>query len=244
MNRLKPISGELKYSRVIGTGGIGTGMFFQLEGNDTLGREESRMASLLPYRDYCKLHIMMHYISVLLGSKCSCKPIGSVGDDEAGRNLINEMQSVGIDTEAVKISKTFPTLFSVCYQYPNREGGNITTAESASSMVSAADVDAFFRNMRADSGKEIMLAVPEVPVQSRIRLLQYGRERKSLNVSAVSSSEIDEFDAAGGIILSDFLFINSDEAQKIAGTDKDFIPAAIEKVAAKNPAITLFITDG
>lgn len=52
---------------MIGTGGIGSGMFFALQGNHTLGREESRAGVFLDRRDYCKLHIISHYVKVLLG---------------------------------------------------------------------------------------------------------------------------------------------------------------------------------
>lgn len=244
MNHLKSISGKLTYDHIVGTGGIGSGIFFSLEGNDTLGREESRMASLLPYRDYCKLHIILHYISVLLGENCRCLPIGCVGEDEAGKNLLVEMQSAGIKTDHVKKSKEFPTLFSVCYQYPNREGGNITTAASASNSVLIDDIDSFFLNTKVANSNEIILAVPEVPVRTRIRLLQHGRERNSLNVSAVSSSEVEMFEELGGVELSDLLFINQDEAEKFARTANHIIPEAIQRICSKNPSITLFITAG
>ena len=42
-------------------------MFFALDGNHTLGREESRSGHFLDRRDYCKLHIVSHYVCRLLG---------------------------------------------------------------------------------------------------------------------------------------------------------------------------------
>ncbi len=245
MSVLRAISGSLQYSHIIGTGGIGSGIFFSLEGNDTLGREESRMASLLPYKDYCKLHIILHYISVLLGNeKFECVPIGSVGNDEPGKKLIEEMKRAGMNVDYVKISEEYPTLFSVCYQYPDRDGGNITTLASASSNVSYSDIDQFFSASAIDASKEIILAVPEVPVATRIKLLAYGKERGSLNVSAVSSSEIETFVSAKGIELTDLLFINSHEAAKFASTSKSLINKAIENIVSLNPSITVFITEG
>ena len=66
------------FRRLVGVGGIGTGLFFALEGQHTLGRNESRPARLLNIRDYCKLHIISHYIAILLGAKpaapVSCRP--------------------------------------------------------------------------------------------------------------------------------------------------------------------------
>lgn len=245
MNTLRPISGELKYHHVIGTGGIGSGIFFSLDGNETLGREESRMASLLPYKDYCKLHIMMHYISVLMGNKnFACLPIGSVGNDDPGKMLLQEMKSTGINVNHVKVSDQYPTLFSVCYQYPDRDGGNITTSASASSNVLHSDIDEFFSNCTIDQSKEFILAVPEVPVATRIKLLAYGRSRGSLNVSAVSSSEIESFVSAKGIELTDLLFINMDEAGRFAGNSDGLINSAISNIVMMNSAIQVFITEG
>ncbi|MDB4866389.1 MAG: carbohydrate kinase family protein [Cohnella sp.] len=57
-----------RYSRLIATGGIGSGMVFRLESNHTLGRNESRPGELMPYKDYCKNHIITHYITVMLGA--------------------------------------------------------------------------------------------------------------------------------------------------------------------------------
>ena len=67
MRTLKPIN-SLCYNHIVGTGGIGSGIFFSLEGDHTLGRNESRMGRLEAFRDYCKQHIIMHYIAVLMGS--------------------------------------------------------------------------------------------------------------------------------------------------------------------------------
>ena len=63
-----------RYRALIGTGGIGSGMFFALDGNHTLGREESRSGHFLDRRDYCKLHIVSHYVRRLLGSRLPGDP--------------------------------------------------------------------------------------------------------------------------------------------------------------------------
>ena len=49
----------LAYNHIVGTGGIGSGIFFSMKENDTLGRNESRMATLLPYKDL--LQATYHY---------------------------------------------------------------------------------------------------------------------------------------------------------------------------------------
>jgi sugar/nucleoside kinase (ribokinase family) len=243
----------LVYDHIIGTGGIGSGIFFSLKGNETLGREESRMAALLPYKDYCKQHIIMHYIAVLLeakpGGKFQSFPIGKVGNDQTGKMLINQMMDAGMDTSFVKISGEHATLFSVCYQYPDHAGGNITTDDSASSDVLPADIDDFFSAITNAGNRGIVLAAPEVPVETRIKLLEHGRKRGYLNVAAVQSAEIDEFNHSNGFMLADMLFINLDEAKKVAGADQNDAAEKIALTAIRNlidinADLTVFITCG
>ena len=252
MNALKPISGDsYAYKNIIATGGIGSGIFFQLQGNETLGREESRMGKLLPYRDYCKQHIILHYISVLLGrgnNGFQSHAIGKVGNDATGRALLQQMQESGIVTANVSLSSSRPTLFSVCYLYPDHAGGNITTSESSSGEVSPEDIDLFFESFHSTE-KSLILAVPEVPVSTRIRLLEHGRRQNAINISSSATGEIAEFKSMGGFELTDFLFINLDEARHIANQNDladidQLILKAIQELISINASITVFITCG
>jgi len=255
MNTLKPIfSKGFAYNHIVGTGGIGSGIFFSIKGNETIGRNESRMATLLPYKDFCKQHIILHYISVLLGAKpdgeFQCYPIGKVGNDEIGRNLLSMMKATGMDITNVGIADNLSTLFSVCYQYPDHSGGNITTNESASSLVSPHDISNFFNRFKLNGTNEIILAAPEVPVETRIKLLEYGRLRGSLNVASVLSSEIGEFKKSDGFAITDILSVNLDEARRIADINNDsvstetIIEACIKNLKEINPSITILITCG
>ncbi len=72
-------------TRMIGTGGIGSGRFFALDGNHTLGREESRSGRFLDRRDYCKLHIVSHYVRPLLGPSFTAIAIGQGRRGRDGR---------------------------------------------------------------------------------------------------------------------------------------------------------------
>ena len=55
--------------------------------------------------------------------------------------MIQEMAAVGMDTRYVDMLQDRPTLLSVCFQYPDGSGGNITTSESAASALTHGDVD-------------------------------------------------------------------------------------------------------
>jgi sugar/nucleoside kinase (ribokinase family) len=198
MNRFKlRIDAHSSYRQLVGVGGIGSGIFFALEGNHDLGRNESRPARLLDVRDYCKLHIITHYLAVLLGTKQSetsfhILPIGKVGGDSAGRSLLKEMADAGLDTRYVETVEGRRTLFSVCYQYPDRTGGNITTSESAASLITASDVDRVIPLLEASGSRSIALAVPEVPLEVRHHLLKLATTHHAFRVASFTSTEIPE----------------------------------------------------
>ena len=97
-----------QFQSMLGVGGIGTGVFFALEGNHTLGREESRSGHFLDQRDYCKLHIICHYVKVLLGDEFEVIPIGKVGRDEPGKRLLEEMR---VSLFAQELKTPFPVSY-------------------------------------------------------------------------------------------------------------------------------------
>ncbi len=252
---LKPVSESgLKFDHIVGTGGIGSGIFFSMTGNHNLGRNESRNATLLPYKDFCKLHIIMHYITVLLGAKVNGSfrsfPIGSIGNDDIGKNLMRQMVEVGMYPENILIAENYSTLFSVCFQYPDHSGSNITTENSASSRVSPENISTFFQDFKLSGISEIILAAPEVPLKARIKLLEYGRQRGSFNTASLLSSEADEFRNMLGFEMVDLLSVNIDEARSIAQMTNESISSnkvidvCIQKLVNINPAISILITDG
>src|SRR5277367_6211924 len=181
MRVLKP-DGRSSFRALLGVGGIGTGSFFALEGNQTLGRNESRPGRLLDIRDYCKLHIVAHYIARLLGAGAGEKtfrvlPIGKVGDDPPGRSLLQQMHAAGMDARFVGTVASKPTLSSVCFQYHDGSGGNITTSNSAAAEICNQDVEDALQQTVAN-GKQIMaLAVPEVPLEVRHHLMSIARAK-------------------------------------------------------------------
>ena len=254
MNRLNPVIGTaFQYDHIVATGGIGSGMFFSLAGNDTLGRNESRMASLLPSRDFCKQHIIMHYVAVLLGAKpdgdFQSFPIGKVGNDDIGKKLICMMSDAGMNVSNVEILNNKSTLFSVCYQYPDHAGGNITTENSASGSVSPKDITSFFSHFPQQGKREIILAAPEVPLAARCKLLEYGNQRGSLNVASLLSGEVGAF-LESAIQWVDILSVNIDEARSIGHINngsvetREVVDACIERLIAINPEMVVLITAG
>jgi sugar/nucleoside kinase (ribokinase family) len=246
-------SAVLRFRGLVGTGGIGHGSFFLLEGNETFGREESRSGRFLDRRDYCKLHIICHYVKALLGERIDVYPIGRVGDDADGSRLCREMTSVGFDMRFVKTAPGWPTLYSFCLVYPDGSGGNLTTRDSASGMVDErAIIDA--EPLLAEMGSAgIALAVPEVPLTARRALLERASRSRLFRAASFTRAEMDEVRASGLLSHVDLCAVNLDEAAAAAGIPDDKVreeePSRIalrsaEELARTFPQLQLSITGG
>lgn len=207
------------YRQVIGVGGIGAGIFFKLAGDETLGRNESRLGALLDVRDYCKLHIVIHYVAKLLGagngqSAFRVIPIAKVGGDPTGERLIGEMQATGIDTSFISKVVGSPTLFSVCFQYPDGSGGNITSSNSAAARLSSVDIDSVADLLRAGGQHAIALAVPEVPLEMRHHFLELATRAGAFRAASFAAAEVKPARAMGIFKLLDLVALNEDEGQE------------------------------
>ncbi len=238
-----------RYRALIGTGGIGSGAFFALDGNHTLGREESRSGRFLDRRDYCKLHIIAHYVKVLLGDAFRVVPVGQVGDDEAGRQLLDEMAQAGLEMRHVRTSPDSQTLYALCFVYPDGSGGNLTVADSASSRVDAALVAEAGPELAAFGPHAIALAAPEVPLAARAALLHLATESGALRAGAFTTGEIEPAREMGLLGQLDLVALNRDEAATLAGLSPsqpaETVAAAAVRVAQDSqPAIRVSVTTG
>ena len=220
--RVLRIDQNSPYRQLVGVGGLGTGMFFELEGNHSLGRNESRSGRLLDVRDYCKLHIVTHYVAKLLGARRSglpfhVVPIGNVGNDAAGQYVIEQMTDVGMDTSRVRVTPAAPTLFSVCFQYPDGTGGNITTNNSAAGTLGKNDIDKIADFLSAGGQRLIALAVPEVPLDVRQYFLEIVSPRGAFRSASFAAAEVQPARDAGMFDLLDLVALNESEAEEFVG---------------------------
>jgi ribokinase len=234
---------------MIGTGGVGSGMFFALNGNHTLGREESRSGRIIDRKDYCKLHIVFHYTKTLLGPSFELYPIAKIGDDDIGRDLIAEIEATGFNTSYLEICKSKRTLFSFCFLYPDGSGGNLTTDDSASSTITPDDVINAEETFRLYGKQAIGLAVPEVPIDARITLLELATKYHLYRVASFTSHEMEAVKNKGILKKVDLLAINVDEALSFIGEPKadnpqKIVDTAIESIAMVNPKLEVSITSG
>jgi sugar/nucleoside kinase (ribokinase family) len=220
MNRWEPLKvdwSQAPYRRLVGVGGIGGGSFFALKGAHTLGREESRSGRFLDRRDYCKLHIISHYVQTLLGPEFTSYPIGYVGEDDLGRQMLKEMAEAGMNTRFVQALPGEQTMTSICLVYPDGSGGNLTTDDSANERLTPEVVEAVFQQILppGDQSGGIVLAAPEVSLEARLRLLQLGKQAGFYNFLAINSDESASTRVEGLLEQADFLALNLDEASAL-----------------------------
>jgi len=251
---------QARYETMIGTGGIGSGVFFRLEGNATLGREESRAGCILDQRDYCKLHIVSHYVAALMGSTFSVIPVGRVGLDDAGERLLTEMGEVGLDLRYVRRTPERPTTQAICLVYPDGSGCNLTTADSASSRVDAGLVGESAAEFARFEGHGVCAALPEVPLGARRALLRLGTRHGFLRVASFSSGELRELrrtgrldqdrEDKGWLELIDLLALNIDEAAALTGLEADqadsreIVDAMVSMLGERGQPVMATITAG
>lgn len=239
-----------RYKTLIGTGGIGSGQFFLLSGDHTLGKEESRSGHFIDRKDYCKLHIITHYIQTLLGPQFPVFPIGKVGDDQIGDGLFEEMKKVGMDMKYVERVHGGQTLFSFCFIYPDGSGGNMTTDDSASSRVDAAFISQAEPAFTRYAGQGVVLAAPEAPLEARDQLLTLATEHDFFRAASFTSEEMSVALESGMLCKVDLLSINLDEAAAAAGKSAESDPplsiveAAIETFGEMNREMLISITSG
>ena len=224
----------LRFKGIVGTGGIGSGKYFVLNGNHTLGRDESRSGHFKGVKDYCKQHIILHYVAVLLGKQCAVVPVGLVGDDEIGETLIQEMSSVGMVLDHVGKRQGLSTLFSFCFSYPDGSGGNLTTDNSASANVDESLIGHAERYINKFGAMGIVMAVPEVPMTARQRILEVGRANHAYCVTSFTSEEINTARNTGMLNNTDLIAINWDEAKALIGGGDE---------SDKSATVTLVVTE-
>jgi sugar/nucleoside kinase (ribokinase family) len=237
---------DARYNKIVGTGGIGSGLLFLSERPETLGRSESRPVILSKARDFCKQHIVLHYAAALTRGVARTIPIGFVGSDIPGRDLLAEMSAAGLETTYIGVSEKDATMISVCLQYPNKEGCNITTMNNAALHVTPEYVRTSMDKIVID-GSTIVVALPEVSVESRLEMLNAGKGNNAFTVMSVLAAEAAEFVSGDILSCSDLLAVNEEEAQTLLGraiVGRELARRLYAFLREFNPGILLLVTCG
>ena len=230
-------------------------MVYALQGEHELGRNESRLGELLDSRDYCKLHIVLHYIAGFMGSgrgpACfPVRPVGVVGNDAAGRQILTEMCAAGMDTQFVRTHPALKTSFSVCFMYPDGSGGNITSSNSAAGALSVDDLGAASPYMKAAGARGLALCVPEVPLELRRNFLEIASDCGNYRVCSFVLGEIKEAQRMGLLALTDLLALNQEEASAVLGDnpghvlDDGLLAEYAANLTASRPRLRMIVSAG
>jgi sugar/nucleoside kinase (ribokinase family) len=243
------------FTCAVGIGGIGAGIIYALQGEHELGRNESRLGELLESRDYCKLHIVEHYIARFMGSSSDPAsfrvwPIGVVGNDAVGRRILTEMSAAGMKTQFVRSHPALKTLFSVCFNYPDGSGGNITSSNSAAGALTADDLRAASPYMKAAGAHGVALCLPEVPLEMRRAFLELASDCGNYRVCSFALGEIKEAQVMGLFSLTDLLALNQEEAAALMGDgsglllDDGLLAECAAKFTATHPQLRIIVSSG
>jgi sugar/nucleoside kinase (ribokinase family) len=246
---------ESGFTCAIGIGGIGAGLMYALAGEHELGRNESRLGELLDARDYCKLHIVEHYIARFMGSERTPNsfrvwPIGVVGNDAVGRQIFTEMSAAGMDMQFVRSDPALKTLFSVCFIYPDGSGGNITSSNSAARALSVDDLKAASPYMKVAGARGVALCLPEVPLEVRRNFLELASDYGNYRVCSFALGEIKQAERMGLISLTDLLALNQEEASALLGNspgqvlDLELLADRAARLTATRPQLRMIISAG
>ena len=245
------IDERLPFQQLVGVGGLGTGIFFSLEGEHTLGRNESRPGKLLDVRDYCKLHIVSHYVAKLLGTQSfRVFPVGKIGNDAAGQFVLRGLADVGIDTGFVQTVTGRPTLFSVCFQYPDGSGGNITTNNSAADELCAKDLEEVDSLFASNGSRTIALSLPEVSLELRRHFIQLATRKGAFRAASFVSTEIAAAKELRLFEQLDLLSLNEGEAGELIGdtfvseNPESFLKQCVRFVEAGYPHLQIVVSAG
>jgi sugar/nucleoside kinase (ribokinase family) len=241
---------NLRFSGLVGTGGVGWGRFFLMKANPTLGREESRSGRFLDRRDYCKLHILSFYVKNLLGRGFRVIPISRVGEDEAGRRLLKEMKRCGLEMRHVRAVRGGSTLYSFSFLYPDGSGGNLTTDNSACALVDDETIESAAESLAALGERGIAVALPEVPLRARERLLGLAGRHGLFRIASFTSEEIREVRRKKLLTEIELLAVNRDEALGFVEASDRSLPAPeladrmIAGISARFPSLWVSMTAG
>jgi len=138
----------------------------------------------------------------------------------------------------------------LCFTYPDGSGGNLTMNDSACSHVDPAFIRQAEKEFRAFAGRGMAVAIPEVPLEARIALLDLGGQYQFFRAASFLSAEMTEIHRLGMLDKMDLIAMNIEEATILAGltgspADEAIVDAVVEMVEQHRPAsVQLSITAG
>jgi sugar/nucleoside kinase (ribokinase family) len=150
----------------------------------------------------------------------------------------------------VRSHPALKTLFSVCFNYPDGSGGNITSSNSAAGALAADDLRAASPYMKAAGAHGVALCLPEVPLEMRRAFLELASDCGNYSVCSFALGEIEEAQIMGLFSLTDLLALNQEEAAALLGDgsgpvlDDGLLAECAAKFAATHPQLRIIVSLG
>jgi sugar/nucleoside kinase (ribokinase family) len=161
--------------------------------------------------------------------------------------MMGEMAAAGMDTSWVEVVAGAPTLFSVCFQYPDGVGGNLTTSNSAAAQLSSADVDKL-EDLFGEPA--VALAAPEVPLETRAHFVKMANKHGAFCAASLAAAEVAPALEMGMFGHLDLISLNEGEAAVLAERRFDpaepqpFLRACESRLWARYPKLRVAVTAG
>ena len=235
---------------IIGIRGLGSGKFFKLNGDHKIGRDESRIGHFLYINDYCNQHIILHYLKVLLEPFFTVIPNGKIGDEDVGNYSFNEMSTTGFNMNHIEKVLHTSTLSSFSFQFPDGSSGNLTTDNPVSAQVDSAFIENAGEEIKKFGSKGIIIAVPEVPLSERQKLLKLGKQQKLFCAASFTSEELQYAMDSGIRANIDLIAFNIHESFAVTGASfeemdtNETVKSTVRKVQTLNKSTMVSNTPG
>jgi ribokinase len=147
------------------------------------------------------------------------------------------MQEAGLDLRYVERAKGQQTLFAICLIYPDGSGGNLTVNDSACAHVDAAFVARAEPEFARFAGRGIALALPEVPLEARLKLLELGTQYGFLRLDEAAAVLTNK--SWGEPVLPEI-----GEPEGHTFSVNAIVEAAVQTLSRANPRLLITITAG
>jgi len=161
--------------------------------------------------------------------------VGMVGDDPAGRFVLDALAARGVDTGACRVHPSLPTGLSVILSRPHDRA--IITALGTIEALRAADVPA----EALERARHVHVA--SLYLQHGLRpgvpeLFAAARRRGATTSVDTNWDPSDRWDGLGATLAETDVFMpNAAEARRIAGVDE--VAAALDALAARVPTVAI-----
>ena len=215
---------KMLFEAIVGVGGLGTGAAFRLDEGQQLPINGVRSGCFVDHWVPSRLHIVMHVLKVLMGASFRAVPVGKVGEDTLGKQLLELLDESDMRLRNVTVEPGTETFSRFNVIFPDGQTLTLQTGKSASSLVDTdymQRVEVEFANFAADA---IVLTMPDVPLEARFAALEFATKYHSFRVAVFNEDEISQAIAGQFLQHIDLIVLTIQEAAALVGGKQEGQP--------------------